>query len=210
MRSLARKRFIARRVRGNPIRLDRGFNSSVSEYVRLLTGVGEIVAEIFIGRAPKSANAFLFYVDEGLFENASFVRSVRKDNDVGSPQIEIIQASVYPHVAQHVAVEHEDTAMTGVLHLDGTLSLGRGELGTGSPSSFFICIGEQPGLDFGGKRARDGAGFAAFGRVIEGFSVVREIHGRDTLVETPDPYFRGQILAEPVAIRAARRERSHV
>ena len=43
-------------------------------------------------------------------------------------------------------------------------------------SSFFFCIGDQPELDFGGKRNPDGQGFAAFGQVVEGMDVVRAIH----------------------------------
>ena len=42
-------------------------------------------------------------------------------------------------------------------------------------SSFFFCIGDQPELDYDGKRNPDGQGFAAFGRVIEGMDVVRAI-----------------------------------
>ena len=42
--------------------------------------------------------------------------------------------------------------------------------------SFFICIGDQPSLDYGGKRNPDGQGFAAFGQVISGMDVVEAIH----------------------------------
>ena len=42
-------------------------------------------------------------------------------------------------------------------------------------SSFFICINDQPSLDFEGKRNKDGQGFAAFGKVVEGMDVVRKI-----------------------------------
>ena len=42
----------------------------------------------------------------------------------------------------------------------------------------FICLGDQPELDFGGKRNPDGQGFAAFGRVVKGMDVVRKIHQR--------------------------------
>ena len=45
-------------------------------------------------------------------------------------------------------------------------------------SSFFICVNDQPELDFGGKRNPDGQGFAAFGRVVEGMDVVRKIYGQ--------------------------------
>ena len=43
-------------------------------------------------------------------------------------------------------------------------------------SDFFICVGDQPALDFGGKRNPDGQGFAAFGRVLQGMDIVRRIN----------------------------------
>ena len=46
---------------------------------------------------------------------------------------------------------------------------------TRPPADFFICIGDQPELDFGGRRNPDGQGFAAFGRVVKGMDVVRKI-----------------------------------
>ena len=42
-------------------------------------------------------------------------------------------------------------------------------------NEFFICVGDQPELDFGGKRNPDGQGFAAFGRVVRGMDVVKKI-----------------------------------
>ncbi len=72
-------------------------------------------------------------------------------------------------------IEHETTQKTGVLHLVGTLSMARSEPGSAA-SEFFICIGEQPELDFGGRRNPDGQGFAAFGKVVAGMDVVKKIH----------------------------------
>lgn len=58
-------------------------------------------------------------------------------------------------------------------------------------TEFFICIGDQPSLDFGGKRNPDGQGFAVFGRVVSGMEVVRKIQQqKDT----------SQYLVEPVKI----------
>ena len=45
-------------------------------------------------------------------------------------------------------------------------------------SEFFICIGDQPELDFGGHRNPDGQGFAAFGQVVDGMDVVTAIYAR--------------------------------
>jgi peptidyl-prolyl cis-trans isomerase A (cyclophilin A) len=58
-------------------------------------------------------------------------------------------------------------------------------------SDFFICIGDQPSLDFGGKRNADGQGFAAFGRVTAGMDVVRKIQAAPA---------EGQNLVPPVRI----------
>jgi peptidyl-prolyl cis-trans isomerase A (cyclophilin A) len=54
-------------------------------------------------------------------------------------------------------------------------------------SDFFICINDQPALDFGGKRNPDGQGFAAFGHVIEGMDIVRRIHEQPADGQSLDP-----------------------
>ena len=51
--------------------------------------------------------------------------------------------------------------------------------------------GDQPELDFGGKRNPDGQGFAAFGRVTKGMDVVRRIQQAQA---------EGQTLTPPVSI----------
>lgn len=68
----------------------------------------------------------------------------------------------------------ETTRQTGLSHNDGTVSMARAAPATAT-SSFFICINDQPSLDFAGKRNKDGQGFAAFGKVIRGMEVVRKI-----------------------------------
>ncbi|MXX28450.1 MAG: peptidylprolyl isomerase, partial [Gammaproteobacteria bacterium] len=90
---------------------------------------------------------------------------------------------------------------------DGALSLARGAPGTGSGGMFFICIGDQPALDFGATRNADGQGFAAFGRVIAGMDVVRAINAMRETQAVDDPYVENQILAEPMIILDAHRRR---
>jgi len=63
-------------------------------------------------------------------------------------------------------------------------------------SSFFICIGNQPELDFTGKRNPDGQGFAAFGQVTKGMKVVRKIQAGEN---------KGQYLIRPVKILSVKR-----
>ena len=67
---------------------------------------------------------------------------------------------------------------------------------------FFICVGDQPALDFGGKRNPDGLGFAAFGRVISGMDIVRKIQRNRQTKAVEDPYIKNQILAQPIEIQS--------
>ena len=130
---------------------------------------------------------------KGVFDGAIFYRVVRPDNQPQSPvKIEVIQGGLFHDslIAIHTAIEHETTGETGILHSDGVISMARMEPGSAS-TEIFICIGDQPSLDYGGDRNPDGAGFAAFGKVTEGMDVVRSIQA------LPDS---GQYLIEPVRI----------
>ncbi|UCS95407.1 peptidylprolyl isomerase [Echinicola marina] len=145
--------------------------------VELKTTKGNITFELYPEKAPISCANFLKYIKNDKFEGASFYRTVRMDNQANSKvKIEVIQGGLGLEADQspYKPIAHETTKETGLLHKNGTLSMARAEPGTAS-SEFFICIGSQPALDFGGKRNPDGQGFAAFGKVINGMKVVRKI-----------------------------------
>jgi peptidyl-prolyl cis-trans isomerase A (cyclophilin A) len=160
--------------------------------VQITTDLGDIVIEIFETRAPVTAANFLQYVRERRFEGATFYRTVTPDNQpANQTKIEVIQGGLKDDPGQLALppIPHETTEVTGLRHLDGTVSMARAGPGTAS-SEFFICIGDQPELDFGGDRNPDGQGFAAFGRVVEGMGVVLEIQrqpadGQWLMPETP-------------------------
>ncbi len=173
--------------------------SSSGPRVLLATDAGDITVELDPKRAPVSAGNFLRYVDEGRFAGATFYRVVRPDNQPQSPvKIEVIQGGLGDDKAGQAlpAIAHETTDASGLRHRDGTVSMARREPGTAA-SEFFICVGDQPELDFGGKRNPDGQGFAAFGKVISGMDVVRRIQA------LPDT---SQRLTAPVAIRSVTRK----
>jgi peptidyl-prolyl cis-trans isomerase A (cyclophilin A) len=174
--------------------------------VTLATAAGEIDVAVFTEKAPLSAADFLRYVDRGLYDGAGFYRVVRADNDRGTPKIEVIQGGLLDETKALPPIAHETTRDTGITHVDGTVSLARGAPGTGGGAAFFICVGDQPALDFGAARNPDGQGFAAFGRVVRGMDVVRRIHAMKADAPSPSEYMKGQILSEPVAIRKAYRK----
>ena len=145
--------------------------------ISMETELGPIQLELYPDRAPITVSNFLRYVDKNRYEDLHFYRVVhmknQPDNDV---KIEVIQGGLGfdKHPMELPTILHETTDKTGIRHLNGTLSMARLEPGTAS-SEIFICINDQPELDFGGKRNPDGQGFAAFGKVISGMDVVRKI-----------------------------------
>ena len=165
-----------------------------SPRVRITTELGAFTVEVYPGRAPLTASNFLLYVDRGYLNGSSVYRIVSMQNqpDTVPAKIEVIQFGLKDALLP--PVPHEPTTQTGLHHKDGTLSLARLAPGTGS-SAFFICIGDQPELDFGGKRNPDGQGFAAFGQVVDGMDTVRRIFGRaeaKDMMEHPVPVSRAE------------------
>ena len=139
------------------------------------TSLGLITIELYPDKAPVTVANFLRYVDAHLYDSSSFFRAVRLDNQPNNlVKIEVIQGGNVDSLKQFPPIPMETTEQTGLHHLDGTVSMARGTPASAT-CSFFICINDQPSLDYGGKRNPDGQGFAAFGKVISGMDVVRKI-----------------------------------
>lgn len=145
--------------------------------IRITTSLGAIDAALDSVRAPATVTNFLRYIDGGFFKSGRFHRTVTMGNQPNNDvKIEVIQGAPSPDPDRKgfAPIAIETTASTGLKHLDGTLSMARAGPNTAT-SAFFICIGAQPALDFGGARNADGQGFAAFGQVTAGMDVVRAI-----------------------------------
>lgn len=163
-------------------------------HVIIRTELGDIEAELYPDKAPITVANFLRYVDGGLFTGGSFFRTVTMDNQPNDQvKIQVIQCEANPEKrdAFFAPIVLERTRDTAVRHLDGSLSMARNGPDT-AQHSFSICIGDQPELDFAGRRNRDGQGFAAFGRVVSGMDVAHQIHASPA---------EGQRLTPRIAIR---------
>jgi peptidyl-prolyl cis-trans isomerase A (cyclophilin A) len=182
-----------------------GVHAENNVRVKLDTSLGSIIIEVDVRRAPLSAGEFLRYVDLGLYNGGAFYRVVRADNDRGPARIDVVQGGLTTLDRALPAIAHESTAKTGIHHTDGVVSLARREIGTASGAKFFICVGNQPALDFGGKRNPDGQGFAAFGRVIKGLNIVHKIYRLPVDPDAGTGLTKGQTLANPVVIHGAAR-----
>jgi len=174
--------------------------------IRMQTSAGDITIELYPEAAPVTVANFLKYVDAHLYGNhASFYRTVRMDNQAqNNINIEVIQGGIGTQDSglSLTPIAHESSKLSGILHKDGVISMARLEPGSAS-SEFFICINDQPELDYGGQRNPDGQGFAGFGKVVEGMDVVRRIQNMKTNMPEGQKleYTSGQILIEPVVIK---------
>ena len=168
--------------------------------VLIITKLGNIEVDLYPKKAPITVQNFLRYVDGGFYNGGLFHRTVKLHNQPDKTiLIKVIQAGINPEREKESfpPIKIERTNKTGLRHRNGTISMAR-DTPDSATSDFFICIGDQPSLDFGGKRNPDGQGFAAFGRVVKGMDVVKKIQ------MSPSD---GQRLTPPVRILEIRRKR---
>jgi peptidyl-prolyl cis-trans isomerase A (cyclophilin A) len=175
-------------------------NHADSVSIVFQTALGEIHAVLYCRQAPVTCANFLEYIDLIGEEGGTFYRTVTPGNQPNNRvRIEVIQGGFQTGTidsADIIPIPLERTSLSGLRHLDGTLSMARSDPDSGT-TEFFICIGDQPSLDFGGKRNPDGQGFAAFGRVIQGMDVVKNIQQSTA---------NGQSLTPPIPIFRIGRE----
>jgi len=159
--------------------------------IRVETGLGNIDIAVDTVHAPITSANFLRYVDDKYYDGGQFHRATRPDNYVPQlperPPMQIIQARINPARRSFPPIPLERTTATGLKHVSGTVSMARGEAADSATSDFFICVDDEPSLDFGSKRYADGQGFAAFGRVVKGMEVVRRIQHQPVKMQALDP-----------------------
>ena len=170
-----------------------GCSSPGHKYPHILikTDAGNIEVELYADKAPKTVAAFLSYVDAGYYKNCSFYRVLKDDNQPSDAfKANLIQGGIwktnYKKAASLPGIPHEPTNKTTILHKDGIISLARMEPGTAT-TEFFICVGDQPGFDYGGENNPDKQGYAAFGKVVNGLAIVERIYERHSYEQAFDP-----------------------
>lgn len=150
-------------------------------HVLIETNLGDIEVELFPDQAPKTVAAFLSFVDSGFYNKTSFYRVLKTEELPTATNTGIIQGGMWQtNPAKKITipgVEHETTKTSGLTHQSGTISLARLTPGTAN-TEFFICIGDQSPLDFGRRGTEDGQGYAAFGEVFKGMTIVRNIQAQ--------------------------------
>ncbi len=174
--------------------------------VILETSAGEIEIEVYPDKAPLSAADFLYHVDNGLYDGQGFYRVVTPQTDPLDMGMSLIQGGRLDLVPVTAAVDHEPTGASGLTNTQGSVTMARDEVDSGSAAYFFINLGDNSFLDEGGRRNPDGAGYAVFGHVISGLDVARQIQSGRVAATTPLAGTENQFLEAPIIITKAYRK----
>lgn len=173
--------------------------------VKIDTTVGSFTVEVETAKAPVTAANFLRYVDQKKLDGITFYRTCKVADKFG-----FVQFGTNGDPKRTLPpIKHEPTTITGLKHLNGTLSTAR--LAPGSArGDFTISVGDQPSFDADPTKPDDATktnlGYAAFGRVVDGMDVVLKIF--DAPVDpnaTVRGSFKGEVPAAPVRVLSARR-----
>jgi len=169
------------------------------------TELGNITVEVDVVHAPITGTNFLRYVDGNFYDGGMINRAVRPDNTVRHDvEVQVIQFQSDPARESELfpPIPMERTSVRGLRHVNGVLSMARMGPDT-AQASFSIVIGNQPEMDFGGRRNSDGQGFAVFGRVVTGMDTVQRIPQAHTGMSGP---YQTETLESPIKILKAYRK----
>ncbi len=157
--------------------------------VVLDTSLGTIKIELNREKAPLSVDNFVKYVRAKHYDGTIFHRVI--------PGFMIQGGGMDASMAEkptRAAIKNE--ARNGLRNTRGTIAMARLNAPDSATAQFFINVKDNASLDFG----INGAGYAVFGRVIEGLEVVDKIVAVPTVNKSP----HRDVPATPVVIRTAR------
>lgn len=156
--------------------------------VAIETSSGTVVVRLDVAKAPKTARNFLHNVDTGAYDGTSFYRNVTRATQPQAP-FEVIQGGMgaLAHNAMLRPIALEPTTTTGLHNTNGTIAMARTADPDSATTEFFLDVGDARYLDAGGPL---GPGYAAFGHVVRGMSVVTKIHRAATDADRLTPPVR--------------------
>lgn len=160
--------------------------------MRITSTAGTFTIHCFNDRAPATCAYFTYLASSGFLDASSVFRIVSSANHKTDDPCPIHVVQMGPKQAltgpRH-RIAHEHTDLTGLRHRKWTVSAARFDRRE-LYGNFFVCMRDEPSLDFGGKRQPDGLGFAAFGEVVSGFDTVEALYSQaesSEFLQTPIP-----------------------
>ncbi len=161
-----------------------------AQKVRLTTSMGDIVVELDAEKSPKTVANFLQYVKAGHYDNTVFHRVI--DNFMiqgGGYKADLSEKPVRAPIALE--------SRNGLSNVRGSIAMARTSDPNSATSQFFINVNDNLRLDQ--ANARDGEGYAVFGKVVDGMDVVEKIRVVPTSANGPHQ----NVPSTPVVLRKA-------
>ena len=141
-------------------------SSHTNPEVRVTTSMGSFVIELRPNRAPLTVANFLRYVRSGFYDNTLFHRVVANFVVQGGGH-----ASTAPYALKPTYPPIDNESGNGLQNKRGAVGLARAAAPDTGNSQFYINLVDNPELDPLPTRW----GYAVFGKVVEGMSVVDRI-----------------------------------
>jgi peptidyl-prolyl cis-trans isomerase A (cyclophilin A) len=157
-----------------------------AQKVKLDTSAGTIVVELDAAKAPKSVDNFLQYVKAGHYDGTVFHRVINNFMIQGGGMTADLKEK--PTRAP-IPLESKN----GLKNERGTVAMARTNDPNSATAQFFINVKDNDFLNQ--PQARDGNGYAVFGKVVEGMDVVDKIRAV--------PTGPGDVPLTPVVIKRA-------
>ncbi len=129
------------------------------------TSLGTISIELYEDKAPKSVENFLQYAKDDFYNGTVFHRVI--------PGFMIQGGGFTPEMKQkETRAPIQNEARNGLKNQTGTLAMARTSDPNSATAQFFINVVDNSFLDY---PRPDGAGYAVFGKVVQGMDVVKKI-----------------------------------
>lgn len=156
--------------------------------ITLHTNLGDIVLELDYEKAPKTAENFKRYAEDGFYEGTIFHRVIEGFMIQGGGMTADMQEK-----ETRESIENE--ADKGLENKAGTVAMARTMEPHSATAQFFVNLKDN---DFLNHKSKDvqGWGYCAFGRVVEGMDTVNKIKS----VETGSAGPHQDVPKEPVVI----------
>jgi peptidyl-prolyl cis-trans isomerase A (cyclophilin A) len=147
-----------------------------AQKVKLATSLGDIVVELDAEKAPKSVDNFVRYVRAGHYDGVIFHRVIENFMiQTGGYKADLAEKPTRPPIPLE--------SRNGLSNARGTIAMARTAAPDSATAQFFINVGDNLGLDQ--ANARDGEGYAVFGKVVSGMDVVDKIRAQPTRASGP-------------------------
>ena len=166
---------------------------AMNPVVFMKTSLGTLKIELFQDKAPISVKNFLSYVDDKFYSNTVFHRVMKNFMIQGGGFV----AST-PIKQKKVKAPIVNESTNGLKNERGTIAMARTPDPNSATSQFFINVTDNGMLN----RRENDAGYAVFGKVIEGMEVVHKIEK----VQTGNRGMHQDVPVEPVIIQSMRVE----